>query len=130
LSYTSFEYGKASITTSNDGEFSAELSVDVTNIGTVTGSEVVQVYVTLPNGHLTHPENQLRAFAKLRDIPAGKTVTAKVKLDKYAVSYWDDSIHVWVADKGTYTAKVGGSSDKIATEVSFEVAKAFEWSGL
>ena len=107
-----------------------EVSVDVTNTGSLPGSEVVQLYVTLPKGLLTHPENQLRAFTKLKDIAPGATSNAKITLDKHAVSYWDDGISMWRADKGTYVAKLGGSSDKIVAEVTFEVEKSFEWSGI
>lgn len=51
-------------------------------------------------------------------------------LDKYAVSHWDDVVHKWKADKGKYVVRVGASSNKMEGETSFEVEKAFEWSGL
>jgi len=136
LSYTSFKYGQVSaskpISTSNTSDFSVDVSVNVTNIGSVPGSEVVQLYVSLPKGEstLTHPASQLRAFHKVKDLAPGKSQEVKLALDKYAVSYWDDVINKWKADKGTYTVRLGGSSDRVEGETTFVLEKAFEWSGL
>lgn len=106
------------------------VTVKLTNTGTFVGSEVVQVYVTLPKGHLTHAPNQLRAFRKVKDLGPGMTAEIDLVLDKYAVSYWDDVVGAWKADRGTYIVRVGGSSDKLVKEVSFEVGRALEWNGL
>lgn len=133
LSYTTFKYGKVTAskpTGKSAADFSVEISLSVTNSGPVVGSEVAQVYVSLPKGHLTHPLQQLRAFKKVKDITPGETEDVKLTLDKYAVSYWDDVINRWRADKGVYTVRVGGSSDKTEEETTFEVEKAFEWTGL
>lgn len=94
------------------------------------GSEIVQVYVELPKGPVTSPQNQLRAFSKVRNIQPGETRTATITLDKYAVSYWDDSLHKWRAEKGTYKFRVGSSSDRFEGEASFVLEDPFEWSGL
>lgn len=96
----------------------------------MTGSEVVQLYISLPTGHLTHPSSQLRAFHKVKELAPGKSQAVKMVLDKYAFSYWHDGIHRWMADKGTYIVRVGASSDKMEREASFEIGTAFEWSGL
>jgi beta-glucosidase len=54
----------------------------------------------------------------------------EVVLDKYAVSYWDDKMDVWMVEKGVYKLEVGTSSGCLPLGATFEVAKAFEWSGL
>lgn len=108
-------------------QFSVTLSVSVTNTGSVIGSEVVQVYVSLPKGGLANPDRQLRAFHKVKDLAPGKAHDVSITLDKYAVSYWDDLVHKWKADKGAYTVYVGSPSESTAT---FELQKSFEWSGL
>lgn len=110
-----------------------KVTVKITNTGSIVGSEVVQLYITLPKGHLTHPEKQLRAFRKVKDLGPGMTAEVELVLDKYAVSYWDDVAAgeaSWRADKGTYVVRVGGSSDKLVKEATFEVGRAFEWIGL
>jgi beta-glucosidase len=132
LSYTTFKVGQVSVSPvkSSGTESQISVSVSVTNTGNVTGSEVVQVYIALPRGHLTHPLAQLKGFKKVHDIKAGATETIDIVLDKYALSYWDDIISKWRADKGEYKVMVGNSSQQKAQEVCFKLEKAFEWSGL
>ncbi|KAG9046685.1 hypothetical protein FS837_003838 [Tulasnella sp. UAMH 9824] len=131
LSYTTFKYGEAKVSApSSSNDFSVTVTVSVSNTGSVTGSEAVQVYVSLPKGQLTHPQQQLKAFKKVKNLAPGKTEEVQFTLDKYAVSYWDETLHRWRADKGTYTVRVGRSADELESEVAFEVEKAFEWSGL
>ncbi|KAG9002882.1 hypothetical protein FRB94_003505 [Tulasnella sp. JGI-2019a] len=133
LSYTTFKYGQVSASkpsASTAADFSVDISLPITNSGSVSGSEVAQVYISLPKGPLRHPVQQLRSFKKVKDLAPGATEQVKLTLDKYAVSYWDDVINKWRADKGTYMVRVGGSSDKTESETTFEVVKSFEWTGL
>lgn len=105
----------------------------MTNAGSVTGSEVVQLYVTLPMAaECTHPPLQLKAFKKVKDLSAGASEEVTLKLDKYAVSYWDEKYSTWNVDKGIYTVRVGGSSGEEALVLSgqFGVSKSFTWNGL
>ncbi|KAG8903591.1 hypothetical protein FRC01_009138 [Tulasnella sp. 417] len=131
LSYTTFEYGEAKVSVpSSSNDFSVTVTVSVTNTGSVAGSEAVQVYVSLPKGQLTHPQQHLKAFKKVKNLAPGKTEEVQFTLDKYAVSYWDDIIHRWRADKGTYTVRVGRSAAEVERETTFEVERSFEWNGL
>lgn len=104
--------------------------MNVTNNGSVSGSEVVQLYVSLPEMNLTTPKLQLRGFAKARDIPPGKSATISVTLDKYAVSYWDAVADAWRAAPGTYGVYVGKSSAEMVMQGSFVLEKGFTWKGL
>lgn len=105
----------------------------MTNTGSVTGSEAVQLYVTLPAAtEYTHPPLQLKAFKKVKDLKAGASEEVILKLDKYAVSYWDEKYSTWNVDKGIYNVRVGGSSANEALVLSdrFELPKSFTWNGL
>lgn len=133
LSYTTFEFSDLVVSkpTISEKEVEITISLDVKNTGTVKGSETVQVYMSLPQtSELTHPPLQLRGFAKVRDLEVGKTQRVDIKLDKYAVSYWDDKINLWVVEKGEYVVKVGSSSDKLVLIGSVVLEKYFEWSGI
>ena len=70
------------------------------------------------------------SFKKVKDLAPGKTEEVTFALDKYAVSYWDDIIHKWKADKGTHTVKIASSSENVESETTFTLEKGFEWSGL
>ena len=133
LSYTKFTLSNlqlSEVVVTGD-EFRLNISLSVENIGSVTGSEVVQVYISLPaTSELTHPLLQLKGFAKARDLVPGSKQQVQVVLDKYAVSYWSATTDAWTVEKGVYGVQVGTASDRLSLEATFEVAKGFEWNGL
>ncbi|KAJ7779235.1 beta-glucosidase [Mycena metata] len=132
LSYTTFEFSnlKLSQPVVTADSFSLTVSLEITNTGSIAGSEVAQIYVTLPTTfEVTHPPLQLKGFAKV-NLEPGKSETVKIELDKYAVSYWDDRFSTWAVEKGEYLIRAGSSSDLLALEAAFAVEKGFEWRGI
>ena len=133
LSYTKFSLSNlqlSEVVVSGD-EFRLAISLTVENIGSVTGSEVVQVYTSLPTtSELTHPLLQLKGFAKVRDLVPGSKEHVQIVLDKYAVSYWNDIKDAWTVEQGVYRLEVGTGSDCLSLGAAFEVTKTFDWSGL
>lgn len=111
LSYTSFGFANLQLSkpvVSSD-EFNLNVSLQITNTGDVAGSEVAQVYVTLPTtSDLTHPPLQLKGFAKV-NLESGKSETVQIQLDKYAVSYWDARFTTWTVEAGEYLVRVTNS---------------------
>ena len=133
LSYTTFSLTDLSLSQPDvsDGAFFITASVTVTNTGSVAGSEVVQVYVSLPNtSQLSHPGFQLKGFAKVHGLAPGTTETVTITLDKYAVSYWSELYDTWVVETGVYGVAAGSASNKLELKATFDVAKGFEWRGL
>ena len=117
----------------SDGDLNVTASVKITNTGSVTGTEVVQLYVSYPTtSELTHPPLMLKAFAKVKDLAPGNSEVVKLSLDKYAVSYWEDRISRWVIDDGVYVVRVGRSSalEALSLSAEFKVEKRLEWSGV
>lgn len=106
-------------------------SFNVTNTGSVTGTDVVQLYITMPaTSNLTHPPIMLKRFAKVRNLESGKTEKVTLALDKYAVSYWEERISSWNVEAGRYTISVGSSSENLPLKGTFDISKGFEWNGL
>ncbi|TFK20101.1 glycoside hydrolase family 3 protein [Coprinopsis marcescibilis] len=133
LSYTSFQLSDLVIgqVEQSSEDISVQISVKVTNVGRVAGSEVVQVYVSAPTtSALSHAPLQLRAFGKARDLAPGASAVVSVALDRYAVSYWGEQGGRWVVERGKYAVRVGSASDRLVLEGVLEVGRAFEWSGL
>ncbi|KAK3310655.1 glycoside hydrolase superfamily [Chaetomium strumarium] len=137
LSYTQFEYGRPSLSprvlSSQDDDddggssSSVELVVGISNVGPVAGFETVQVYVRHESrSRLPRPEKELVAFEKV-ELEAGETKHLRVRLDKYAVGYYDTSIGRWIAEKGTYRALVAASAADVKYSVPFEVKESFTW---
>ena len=133
LSYTTFSFSQLTLSAPlirEGSNFELDISVTVTNTGPVAGSEVVQVYISLPDIGLTTPRLQLRGFTKARDIAPGESQTVTVKLDKYAVSWWDTPGQQWKAVQGTYGVHIGKSSADIVLESEFTLEQGFVWVGL
>ena len=72
LSYTQFALSELCVPeTVNVDTNTLQISLKVKNIGTRTGSEVVQVYVHDVRSKLDKPEKQLKGFCKVHVKPPG-----------------------------------------------------------
>lgn len=135
LSYTTFQYSDLTLSkaTVMKDDVKITATVNVTNTGSLVGSDVVQLYVSLPTtSDLTHPPLMLKKFAKITDLAPGKSTTVTLELDKYAVSYWEDRISRWVVESGEYLVRVGKSSasQDLTLAATIAIEKGFEWNGL
>ncbi|KAH0584197.1 putative beta-glucosidase K [Termitomyces sp. J132] len=132
LSYTTFSFSKLFVNeiTPSGEDFAIEISVTVKNEGSVTGSEVVQVYVSYPDIGLTTPRLQLKGFAKAKDVASGESSTVNIKLNKYAVSFWDTERKAWHAVAGQYVLHLGPSSVDLPLQFTYDLQKSFSWAGI
>lgn len=110
--------------------FSLEVSVLIKNTGLVTGSEVVQLYISYPDVGLVTPTLQLKAFGKAKELAPGSAKKLTMKLDKYAVSFWDSEESVWRAARGKYGVHAGPNSENLQLHGNFELRNPFSWKGL
>jgi beta-glucosidase len=117
LSYTRFEYGAVSATVRDDGDI--VVTVPITNAGSVSGREVVQVYTSLSDSSVQRPPRELKGFAVV-SVEPGETATAEIVLRRKELAYWDVRVDRWVVESGAYTVEVGASSRDI--RVSADVA--------
>ena len=119
LSYTTFEYGEATVSRkkmSRDG--SVTVTVPVTNTGERQGKEIVQLYITDCQASVMRPVKELKGFAKV-DLAPGQTKKVKFEITAEHLSFFDDKQHAWVAEPGEFEALIGAASDDIRTAVSF-----------
>ncbi|MEI2358978.1 glycoside hydrolase family 3 N-terminal domain-containing protein [Priestia megaterium] len=123
LSYTDFDYSNIRVT--HNRHFKGKLGVHTTikNTGNVAGKEVVQVYVSAPDGKLEKPELELRAFTKTKELKPGKKENVKFELDAKDLASFDENLSAWVVEKGTYKVKIGASSANIKGTATFKVDK-------
>lgn len=113
--YTSIELSKDVFNLANEDE-TIEVKVTVRNTGKVPGKEVVQLYVRANDSSVERPYKELRGFAKTRLLAPGEEEQITFTLDKRAFAYFDEAIHEWVVEPGTYTIIVGGTSDNATLE--------------
>lgn len=107
LSYTTF-----ALSTENQelNDTTVKLSVKVENTGMVPGREVVQVYVSAPDGVLEKEAKRLVAFAKTAELAPGEAETLKLQFSmKDCVSYEEASAS-YVLEVGAYLVQVGTSA--------------------
>ena len=113
LSYTTFIYGKPTISSTILGEADTlTIMIPITNNGEVEGSEIVQAYIHDEKSRLPRPEKELQAFDKVFLKP-GETKDATLSLDKYSVGYYDTDFPAWVAEEGIFEVLIGASSADI-----------------
>ncbi|KUI54696.1 Beta-glucosidase B [Cytospora mali] len=127
LSYTSFEYGRPSLSSKVLTKSEPlEMVIAVSNIGDVDGYETVQVYIRDEKSRLPRPEKELVAFEKVF-LQAGETKHLRIEFDKHAVGYYDTSLKAWVAEEGRFYMLIGASSADIRHMVPFKVKESFTW---
>lgn len=135
LSYTSFSLSDVSVSsTSNDFDTATiTVSLSVANTGSVSGSEVIQIYITPSNPSINRPVKELKGFAKVH-LKAGETrKDVKVQMSlKYATSFWDEERDSWVCEKDVYAVLVGTSSEegKVRRAGEVKVERTRWWRGL
>jgi beta-glucosidase len=113
LSYTRFEYRNLKLSAENFRDVDGlALSVEVTNTGTRTGKETVQVYVHDHRSSLARPVKELKGFAKL-ELQPGETKTARIALDFRAFAFYHPAYRRWISEDGDFDILVGASSADI-----------------
>lgn len=121
LSYTTFDYGKATIDkTEGTADDVFTVSIPVTNTGDRAGREIVQLYVSDLKTTLPRPVKELKGFKKI-SLEPGQTETVTFEISRDDLSYFDADKHAWVVDPGKFEALVGASSRDIRSKVTFKV---------
>lgn len=110
LSYTTFNYSNIKATANGNN---IDVTVTVTNTGNRAGKEVVEVYETAPKGAVDKPAQELKAFAKTKELQPGESQTLTMSFAKAELASFQEKASAWVVDGGTYTIKVGASSRDI-----------------
>ena len=112
LSYTSFEYGEASVTPATataDDEIT--ISCEVTNSGKVDGDTVVQLYIKDQIGSIAPFDKMLRGFERV-PLKAGETQTVTFKINPKRDLKMLDINNDWIVEPGKFTVMISESSSE------------------
>lgn len=113
LSYTRFNYGKIRLSTDSiNPDQQLRVSIQVTNAGSYSGEEVVQLYLQDITASVVRPVRELKAFRKVQLSP-GETREVEFILTAKDWSFYQEDLTL-KAESGKFNLFVGGSS--IATE--------------
>lgn len=87
------------------------VSTEVENTGKIyAGKEVVQVYVSCPNGELKKEAKRLIAFAKTKLLKPGEKETVVLSFDLRDMTSYREKDAATVLEKGEYVVRLGNSS--------------------
>ena len=108
LSYGTVAFG--SVSAGLDG-CDVTVSAELVNTGEeFAASELVQVYVTRPEGDLTRPVSFLNCFRKSRLLAPGESQTITLRFPITELSVYRESAHAFVLDAGYYDIRIGTNS--------------------
>jgi len=104
LSYTSYAHSGLKVTPGDP----ATVSFTVKNTGKRAGSEIAQVYASLPDA-AEEPPNRLVGFTRI-DLAPGESKQVSVTVSRHLLSIYDEGSDSWKLVPGQYVIRVGASS--------------------
>jgi beta-glucosidase len=117
LSYSEFEYTNLEVKVSGDG---VQVSVNVSNVGKVTGKETVQCYIRDVYARQVQPMKRLVDFAQVELAP-GETQTVNFSLKEEHLGYYHTPDGDFYAEDGLFHIMIGGNSvDLLKEEVEID----------
>lgn len=117
LSYTTFEYSRLNV---EKNEKHVQVSLEVKNTGALAGKETVQLYVSKPSVWYDCPVRELADFTKV-DLQPGETKKVDFALPFSAFMVYDEDIHAWVLEGGSYTIAAGRSAGEMVQSAPVEL---------
>ena len=108
LSYTDFSIDASTIDLQGS---TVSVSATVTNTGAeYSGREVVQLYVSAPNGKLHKAYQVLAAFAKTQELRPADNQNLKLSFDLKSLASYREADACYVLEAGNYILRMGNSS--------------------
>jgi beta-glucosidase len=113
LSYTTYSYSGLKVTPGSQTEGGATtVNFLVKNTGSRTGTEIAQVYASLP-ASAGEPPQRLAGWSRV-SLEPGETKQVTVTVDPKYLSVFDEETNGWKLIPGRYTFRVGSSSRNLA----------------
>lgn len=121
LSYTTFEYGKASTDKKEYGKNDViKVSLTLTNKGKIDGAESVQIYASQNKPTVMRPVKELKGFQKVF-LKAGESKTVEIAVPVKDLAFFDDKTHEWTVESDKFTLHCAASSTDAKTSVTIDV---------
>jgi beta-glucosidase len=107
LSYTTYAYSGLKVTPGD----STTVSFTVKNTGKRAGSEIAQVYASLPDA-AGEPPKRLIGWTRV-ELAAGESKQVSVPVSRDRLTVYDEASDSWKMVPGSYVIRVGGSSQDL-----------------
>jgi beta-glucosidase len=120
LSYTTFKYGKPELSNNHLSSQQGSISVTlpVTNTGSVTGKEIVQLYIGDDKCSVVRPAKELKGFRKI-ELQPGETKNVTFQITADDLSFFDEAAAQWRVEPGKFTAYFCASETDVRQKASF-----------
>jgi len=127
LSYAKFEYSDLALEKKGGTDY--VVSYTVTNVSSVAGKEVSEVYVSDLFSTSERPEKELKGFSKDLLMP-GESKRISIPLDKKAFAFWNPALGGWYVENGKFRILVGAASDdiRLSAEITVNLPKFTQFS--
>ena len=121
LSYTTFKFSNVRSSSPHLGkDGSLTVDVDVTNTGSRSGEQVVQLYVEHPQSGVSRPRKELEGFERV-SVDPGQTKTVSINLAGARFAYWDVNTHAFRVEPESVNLMIGDSSADITLQTTIQV---------
>lgn len=109
LSYTNFDIEVLDFIEEKD---KINIEIEITNIGKVSGKEVVELYARCPQGKLSKPLMSLVAFDKTKELNPNESEKLTLSVPIYSLASFDDTgvtghKYSYILEKGEYKFFIG-----------------------
>ena len=124
MSYTDFVITAGKVSVSNPGTMDPKVSVEVTvkNTGdTYAGKEVVQIYVSCPQGELVKEFRRLAGFGKTKLLAPGEEQQMTITFPLYQLASYSEDQAAWILEPGKYGIWVGNELNTSALSGALEL---------
>lgn len=110
ISYTDFKIETTKVEVKCKEKPEIFVYVKVSNLGvSYSGKEVIQVYVSAPEGKLEKEYRRLCGFAKTGDLAPGESQELKICFPVYQMASYSEEGGEWILEPGYYGVWVGNS---------------------
>ena len=108
LSYTKFQISEPKFNSLKFKKGILSVSVDIKNIGQISGDEIVQLYISDKYSRITRPVIELKGFKRV-NLKPGELKKVTFDIDKSAFAYYDIEMKK-VVEAGEFNILIGNSS--------------------
>ena len=122
LSYTKFEISEPKLKNLNFIKGKLRVSVDVKNVGEISGDEIVQLYISDKYSSVTRPVKELKDFKRV-SLKPGELKEVIFELDESAFAYYDAEMN-YIVEAGQFDILIGNSSrEEDLKKIYFNIEK-------
>jgi beta-glucosidase len=125
LSYTTFAHVNPRVLVSDNAE-NLDVSIEVSNTGSCTGADVVQIYAGGKQASSENPVKELVGFAKVQLEPK-ESKTVSVRFSTRQLAHFSEDTGRWELEGGEYEVSIGRSVQDIVGKLTVSVGgKSYE----